>query len=287
MEPTDADWYRRDEGVLHDRGEAEDDARRQVDALFKKIAANSQLISGHTNQINALAAGQVAVVVTGHAQSTEQLQAKKAPIAFGPVRDAGDRAAAGHRHLVPGAAPGGGAALLRLVLRGKTPDGKAAGQKMLQHNGVVPANPYYPDNAFLEQPARPSRWTSGRSSRTGRRRTRSTTARRRRLRPPAASAASERAGSDPGPSSMLARVTDELREQVALGCRILGARGPGRLRLGPRLGARPRGPRHLDEGVDARLRGGRRRARDPRLLGRRGARGRPPAAHRVSRSTPS
>ena len=39
------------------------------------------------------------------------------------------------------------------MLRGKTADGKPAGQIMLQTNGVEPANPYYPDSAFASQPA--------------------------------------------------------------------------------------------------------------------------------------
>jgi ABC-type Fe3+ transport system substrate-binding protein len=123
-----------------------------VDALFKKIAANSQLISGHTNQINALAAGQVAVVVTGHAQATEQLQAKKAPISFNPfVLPVIERPqGVGVPYLTSHPA----AALLFYdwLLRGKTADGKPAGQITLQNNGVEPSNPYYPDNAFSSNP---------------------------------------------------------------------------------------------------------------------------------------
>ena len=63
MEPTDADWY----AALYQYFTHE--AKPQmttaaVDAMFKKIAANSQIINGHTNQTQALAAGQVQVVVT-------------------------------------------------------------------------------------------------------------------------------------------------------------------------------------------------------------------------------
>ena len=151
MEPTDADWY----GAIREYFTTEAKPKMtgaQVDALFKKIAANSQLINGHTNQINALASGQVAIVVTGHAQATEQLQAKKAPIAFQPfVTPVIERPqGVGISYLAPHPA----AALLFYdwMLRGRTPDGKPAGQKTLQDNGVEPANPYYPDNAFASNP---------------------------------------------------------------------------------------------------------------------------------------
>ena len=151
MEPTDADWY----GAVKEYFTTEAKpvmTAAAVDALFKKIAANSQLISGHTNQINALAAGQVAVVVTGHAQATEQLQAKKAPISFNPfVLPVIERPqGVGVSYLTSHPA----AALLFYdwLLRGKTADGKPAGQITLQNNGVEPANPYYPDNAFASNP---------------------------------------------------------------------------------------------------------------------------------------
>jgi len=151
MEPTDADWY----GAVREYFTTQANPKMTpaaVDALFKKIAANSQLINGHTNQINALASGQVQVVVTGHAQATEQLQAKKAPIAFQPfVLPVIERPqGVGISYLAQHPA----AALLFYdwILRGKTPDGKSAGQKTLQDNGVEPANPYYPDSAFSSNP---------------------------------------------------------------------------------------------------------------------------------------
>lgn len=151
MEPTDADWY----GAIREYFTTEAKPKltgAAVDALFKKIAANSQLISGHTNQINALAAGQVAVVVTGHAQATEQLQAKKAPIAFTPFVTPVIERPQGVG--IPYLASHPAAALLFYdwMLRGKTPDGKDAGQITLQRNGVEPANPYYPDSAFSSNP---------------------------------------------------------------------------------------------------------------------------------------
>src|SRR5207249_11612294 len=84
MEPTDSDWY----AALYSYFTTQATPKltgAQVDDLFKKIAANSQLISGHSNEASALAAGQVQVVVTGHAQSMQQLQLKNAPISFGPT----------------------------------------------------------------------------------------------------------------------------------------------------------------------------------------------------------
>jgi iron(III) transport system substrate-binding protein len=151
MEPTDADWYA---GVYNyfSTQATPKMTGTQVDDMFKKIAANSQFINGHTNQATALAAGQVQVVVTGHAQAMEQLQAKGAPIAFAPfVTPVFERPQGiGIPYLTPHPA----AALLFYdwLLRGKTADGKPAGQAVLQANGVEPANPYYPDNAFASNP---------------------------------------------------------------------------------------------------------------------------------------
>jgi iron(III) transport system substrate-binding protein len=151
MEPTDADWY----GAMREYFTTVAKPKltgAAVDTLFKKIAANSQLISGHTNQINALAAGQVQVVVTGHAQATEQLQAKKAPLAFQPFVTPVIERPQGVG--IPYLAQHPAAALLFYdwLLRGKTADGKPAGQKTLQDNGVEPANPYYPDASFSSNP---------------------------------------------------------------------------------------------------------------------------------------
>jgi iron(III) transport system substrate-binding protein len=86
VEPTDVDWFGALYTWLQQHGGAKGKPMKsaQVDKVFAGIARNSQLINGHTNQATALAAGQVSVVVSGHAQSMEQLQAKNAPIAFSP-----------------------------------------------------------------------------------------------------------------------------------------------------------------------------------------------------------
>lgn len=144
MEPTDSDWYAA--MYLYFTQVAKPKMTgAQVDALFKKIAANSQLINGHTNQATALAAGQVQVVVTGHAQAMEQLQAQNAPVAFRPfVTPVIERPQGmGISYLAPHPA----AALLFYdwML-------SPAGQKVLQQNGVQPANPRFPDSAFASNP---------------------------------------------------------------------------------------------------------------------------------------
>jgi ABC-type Fe3+ transport system substrate-binding protein len=99
-----------------------------------------------------VASGQVQVVVTGHAQATEQLMAKHAPIEFHPFVTPVIERPQGIG--IPYLAPHPAAALLFYdwLLRGYTADKKPAGQKVLQDNGVEPANPYYPDSAFSSNP---------------------------------------------------------------------------------------------------------------------------------------
>jgi iron(III) transport system substrate-binding protein len=145
IEPTDADWF----AALYTYFTTQAKPKlttKQADALFAGIARNSQLVNGHTNQSTLLAAGQYSVVVSGHAQSLEQLQAKKAPVSFGPpfVTPVIERPQGmGIAYRLPHPA----AALLfyDFMLSG-------AGQKVLQQNGVEPANPYFPDNAFATHP---------------------------------------------------------------------------------------------------------------------------------------
>ena len=90
--------------------------------------------------------------MTGHAQALEQLQAKNAPVAFQPfVTPVFERPqGVGIPYLT--AHPAAALLFYDWLLRGKTPDGKPAGQITLQQNGVEPANPYYPDNAFASNP---------------------------------------------------------------------------------------------------------------------------------------
>ena len=83
LEPTDTDWFATLENYFMTDAKPKL-TQAQADDMFKKIAANSQLIPGHSAEASALAAGQVSIIVSGHGQSIEQLQAKNAPITFGP-----------------------------------------------------------------------------------------------------------------------------------------------------------------------------------------------------------
>lgn len=85
MEPTDVDWFAALYTYLIAHG---NNGKRLgvtgANKLFAAIAKNAQLIPGHTAEATALAAGQVSIVVSGHAQSVENLIQKKAPLTFGP-----------------------------------------------------------------------------------------------------------------------------------------------------------------------------------------------------------
>src|SRR5579884_1440002 len=145
LEPTDTDWFAGLETYFTTEAKPKMTVA-QFEDMFKKIAANAQLISGHSNEASALAAGQVSVVVGGHAQSMEQLMAKGAPIAFGPpfVTPVIQRP---QGMGISYQAPHPAAAMLfyDFLL-------SPVGQKMLQQNGVLPANPYFPDNNFAANP---------------------------------------------------------------------------------------------------------------------------------------
>lgn len=146
LEPTDFDWFAR----LYQYYTTEASPKMtgaQVDDMFKKIAANAQLIPGHSAEASALAAGQVSLVVNGHVQSMEQLMAKNAPISFGPPfvnpvvqRPQGMALAYTASH------PAAGLLFYDFML-------SPVGQKMLLNNGVYPSNPYYFDSAFKADPS--------------------------------------------------------------------------------------------------------------------------------------
>lgn len=148
LEPTDADWFAALEQYFTTEAKPKM-TTAAFEEMMKKIAANSQLISGHSNEASALAAGQVQIVVTGHAQSIEQLMAapKNAPLSFGPpfVTPVIQRPQGmGISYQTPHPA----AALLfydYLI--------SPVGQKMLRDNGVLPANPYFFDTAFNPSPS--------------------------------------------------------------------------------------------------------------------------------------
>lgn len=142
IEPGDVDWF----AALYDHfTKTKKMSIKRADAMFKAIAANSQIISGHTTQATLLAAGQIAVIVSGHASSIEQLQAKGAPISFTPfVSPVVER-------------PQGLGISFRLSHKAAallfydwllSP----AGQTVLLENGVQPARAGYRDPAFATNP---------------------------------------------------------------------------------------------------------------------------------------
>jgi iron(III) transport system substrate-binding protein len=144
VEPTDVDWYAGMYTFLTTQAKPKL-TKAQADTLFKSILANAQLTSGHTSQANALAAGQVQVVVTEHAQPVEQLQAKGAPIAFSPfITPVIERPQGlGLVYNLPHAAA---AVLFYDWLIGPE------GQKLELATGTQPANPYFKDTAFASKP---------------------------------------------------------------------------------------------------------------------------------------
>jgi iron(III) transport system substrate-binding protein len=144
LEPTDVDWF----AALYEyftKVRKPHMSTKAADRMFKAIAANSQLIEGHTTEANLLAAGQVQVIVSGHAQSIEQLQAKKAPISFKPfVTPVVERPQGlGISYRLPHKAA---ALLFYDWLLGPQ------GQKILLDNGVEPARTDFNDSAFASKP---------------------------------------------------------------------------------------------------------------------------------------
>jgi iron(III) transport system substrate-binding protein len=118
---------------------------KKVDALCKAIFSNAQIVNGHTTQATLMAAGQIQVLIAGHAQSIEQLIAKKAPIAFQPFVTPVIERPQGMG--LPYIIPHPGAALLFYDWLLGPP-----GQKVMVDNGVAPANPAFPDDSFASNP---------------------------------------------------------------------------------------------------------------------------------------
>lgn len=144
IEPTDVDWF----AALYTYFTQQAKPRMSTaaaDKMFAGILRNSQLTNGHTTQATLLAAGQFSVVVSGHAQSLEQLQAKHAPISFGPpfvnpVIERPQGIGLSYRLPHPAAA---------LLFYDWMISAKGA-QPVLLNNGVQPSNPYGGrDSAFF------------------------------------------------------------------------------------------------------------------------------------------
>jgi iron(III) transport system substrate-binding protein len=147
VEPTDADWFAQ-LYIYFTQMAKKKMTTKAADAMFAGILRNSQLFNGHTNQSTLLAAGQYSIVVSGHAQSLEQLQKQKAPVAFGPpfvtpVIERPQGIGISYRLAHPAA----GLLFYDWMLRGN-----GGGQSILLANGVQPANPYLQDDAFSTHP---------------------------------------------------------------------------------------------------------------------------------------
>src|SRR5215212_9630123 len=143
VEPTDADWFAQLYTYFTTQAKKKM-TTKQANAMFSGILRNSQLVNGHTNQSTLLAAGQYSIVVSGHAQSLEQLKASKAPVTFGPpfvqpVIERPQGIGLAYRLDHPAAA----LLFYEWLLRGN-----GGGQSVMLQNGVEPANPYLQDSAF-------------------------------------------------------------------------------------------------------------------------------------------
>jgi iron(III) transport system substrate-binding protein len=148
LEPTDVDWFAALYTYLQKHGGkgGKPMSTKALNALFSAIARNSQLINGHTNQATALAAGQIAVVVSGHAQSIEQLQAKKAPITFTPFVKPVIQRPQGVGISYWTSHPAAALLFYDWLL-------SASAQNTMQQNGVEPANTTVPgDSSFASNP---------------------------------------------------------------------------------------------------------------------------------------
>ena len=148
LEPTDVDWFAALYTYLQKHGGkgGKPMTTKALNSLFSGIARNSQLINGHTNQATALAAGQVAVIVSGHAQSIEQLQAKKAPITFTPFIKPVIQRPQGVGITYWGPHPAAALLFYDWLL-------SPSAQNIMQQNGVEPANrTVQGDTAFAGNP---------------------------------------------------------------------------------------------------------------------------------------
>jgi iron(III) transport system substrate-binding protein len=146
LEPTDDDWFAALYEWMQKHGgpNGKPLTTKKLDAIWRGIGSNAQLINGHTTMSQLLAAGQFAIAVNGHAQSLEQLQAKHAPVAFDPFMNPVINRPQGIG--IPYSVQHPAAAMLfyDFVL-------SPAGQKALVDNGVEPAWAYS-DSSFASNP---------------------------------------------------------------------------------------------------------------------------------------
>lgn len=142
LEPTDGDWFAT---LFRYQQEKLGTSEAELNATWKKIAANAQVIKGHTTEATLMASGQVAVVLGAHAQSVEQLIDEGAPLAFTPFVEPVLSRAQG-MGIAQGAAHPAAALLYYDWVLGPQ------GQQVMLDNGVEPANPDFEDPAFVPEP---------------------------------------------------------------------------------------------------------------------------------------
>ena len=163
MEPGDADWfagvysYQEAQALKSYKPKPKTAAQKKaalkkidktLDANWRKIAANAQLVAGHTTEATFLAAGQYAGCIGCHAQSTENLRDEKhAPVDFNTqstvpaiMRPQGIAIVYRLRH------PAAAMLFYDWMLRAN------GGQKALQAGGASPAIPRMADRALVGGP---------------------------------------------------------------------------------------------------------------------------------------
>jgi iron(III) transport system substrate-binding protein len=146
IDDGDADWFAALYMYLQQHGNnGKPMSTSTLDKDFQAIMRNTQVINGHTTQATLLAAGQIAVLIAGHAQSIENLQAKGAPISFKPFVTPVVQRPQGEGIPYTVGHPAGALLFYDWLL-------SPAGQQVLNAGGAEPANPHFPDTAFVPSP---------------------------------------------------------------------------------------------------------------------------------------
>lgn len=146
IDDGDADWFATLYMYLQQHGNnGKPMSTATLDKDFQAIMRNTQVINGHTTQATLLAAGQIAVLIAGHAQSIENLQAKGAPITFKPFVTPVIQRPQGIGIPYTVSHPAGALLFYDWLL-------SPAGQQVLNAGGAEPANPHFPDTSFVPNP---------------------------------------------------------------------------------------------------------------------------------------
>lgn len=146
IDDGDADWFAALYMYLQQHGNnGKPMSKSTLDKDFQAIMRNTQVINGHTTQATLLAAGQIAVLIAGHAQSIENLQGKGAPITFKPFVTPVVQRPQGVGIPYTVSHPAGALLFYDWLL-------SPTGQQVLNAGGAEPANPRFPDTSFVPSP---------------------------------------------------------------------------------------------------------------------------------------